>query len=114
VTAQTILPAYLTVSIRWLLDDFQHGAVSPVLKRSFTRLSGLLDADVISGRLNSEWSDDYLDDIGDAWALSTLLSGETFYSCAHVNPTEGANTWRIKGINGVMSARLGTQNSRKS
>jgi len=110
-TAQ--LPAWVTAAVRWELGTTQYGLQDPVIKKSFTRISGLLDADVSEGRLSGSWDNDFGDALVTAWIASVATGGDVYTPSCHVNPTGGANTWRIRPQIDAMGWKLGSQLTRK-
>jgi hypothetical protein len=108
------LPAYLTAGVRWQLSATQYGPRTALIKRSYTRISGLADADVINGQLAA----DYITSANDGWITSYLqgftFGGDVYNAAAHVNETGEAPDWKVAIILDSMNFKLGTQNSRKN
>lgn len=111
-TASVRQPAYLTAGVRWLTSETQYGPRSTPITRGFTRLSGLLDDDVVNGRISDDYVTNLVATLIPAWTATVTYSGNTFLPCIHVNRLGGSN-WKIAQITGHVDIRLGTQNTRK-
>jgi len=113
-TTATDRPNMMNVaSFRWLVGETQYGLLSPVIKRGYTRISGLLDADFSDGELIDSWPAAYGYDIADAMTQSVTVGGVDYFPAIHVNPAGEADTWRVKQVVDVGNIAFGSQVTRK-
>lgn len=114
-TPQDIEPLFLTATVRWTVSETeQFGPRVTEVRSSYTRISGILDEDVINGQLSTDMQTLLSSTFADAWLAPVVVGPDTFNTVAHVNKTETASGWKVAELDSYMYARLGTQRTRRT
>lgn len=107
-------PLFLTASVRWQVDEVeQYGPRLTPVQTGYTRISGLLDEDVVNGQISEDMQTLLISTFAPAWITSISIGPDLFWTAIHVNKTKTATGWKVAKNLGYMYSKLGTQNTRK-
>lgn len=114
-TSASALPPFYTLGIRWTPGTEQYGPRSTIVKRGYTRLSGLNENCLTNGTADPTILGPLVTNLYNALKINyTGNPPYTFQWVIHVPQTPETNGWKVAVPIGTAGYKFTTQSSRKS